>query len=152
MNYERCETLDELLSDNSATEFLDNIAEIPVAQTQSEFYDWADAALSNWSSDYQPMLTALKRLVAAAPDYGIAMQDIKARQAALVSAETEDAELPEPEIPDPGEAASEAAAQITAPIIEQFQEEHPDLAALMSPEQLTAAATAATAVAISEAY
>jgi hypothetical protein len=163
MDYESLTTLDQLLNDSSATEFHDEVNSIPVDKSETDFYAWIDSeALPNWGSDYVPMLTALRRLVAAELSFSGAMTEIGALQDTEEPEEDEAediqeeppadeaAEDEEEQVEEPGEAAKKVVEDITAPIIAQFQAEYPEIAARLTPEQLSAAAIKATAAAVSQ--
>ena len=164
MNYEACQTLDELIADSDATEFRENIEYMPFDQTKEQFFDWLNLdALPNWGDDYKLMLQALSRLVSAA-DFTLAMAQLKVLQTQLKPAPVEKApEKPEklekpPEVPAPPaeailapkEAAQKVAEAVAAPIIKEFQEQYSDFVARLTPEQLRGAALEGAAAAVSQ--
>lgn len=165
MNYEDYASLDELLKDSSASEFLDVLADIPVTLPKSEFASWVTSqAIPSWDLEYKPVLTALLRLVEAEADYGLAMTEIKRYADALAPAleeEEDDDDLEsddtpgednednedDEEVPPPGDAATEVAKEITIPAIEALRAQYPDVAARFTAEEIAAAAMRATTAA-----
>ncbi len=163
MEYGSYQELKDLVSDSNATEFRDNAEYLPLNKTGPEFVEWIDSdALPAWGPQYQPMLDALKSLVAAASELDYA-DAIKAITALVPPAPPHDPQAEQPdnaelaaeveedeEVPDPGEAAKRAAQNITAPIIEDFRRQHPEIAARLTPEELSAMAMKATAAVVGE--
>jgi len=155
MDYESYESLDELLEDSDAAEFRDLLPEIPVPMSRDELAAWDGPS---WGSEYQDALDAFKRLMRAAPDYGAAMLRVGELQDELASAadqapdQTPDQtpeEDQEPVLP-PAEAVAEVTEAITVPAIQALQDQFPDVVARFTPEQIRAAAMAATAAAVHE--
>jgi len=134
MNYESYKTLDELVTDSSATEFRDNVDYLPTDKNKQEFLDWITSdAMPSWSPAERPLLEVLAKLVGEASelDYDSAIRRIEE----LKPAEPEDED--EGPVPTPAEAVDDVAKEIASPIIRQLQEEHPDIAARLTPEQLS---------------
>ncbi len=84
MDYQRVATFDELMSDSTAVEFHGNVQYFPVDKNLREFTEWVDAdAKPNWGTEYEPMLSAVKRLVS---ESDLAYADAIAKIAALQEA------------------------------------------------------------------
>jgi hypothetical protein len=179
MDYEGCKELKDLVSDSSATEFRDGLTDYPLEKNQTEFIDWINSeALPHWGPQYQTMLEALRRLVGSASELDFVaakrlIEDLIPADEAAEDAE-DDAEL-EPEdddeddgvadlaleeddededdpeeIPPPSQAAQNVARDVTAPVIAEFQREYPEIAARLTPDQLSAMAMRATATVVAE--
>jgi mannose-6-phosphate isomerase class I len=159
MGYESYETIEELLEDSDATEFRAIVPDIPVTLSRQELLDWDEPG---WSSEYQEALEAFKTLAGSAADYDGAMARVKELQEELADSAEEtpqpdQEQVPQPgpeqvaeRVPEPAEAVAEVAQAITVPAIQSLQEQYPDVAARFTPEQIQAAAMAATTAVVSE--
>lgn len=147
MGYESYETLEELLEDSDATEFRAMVPEIPVTLSQQELQDWAGPG---WSSEYQEALDAFKRLAGSATDYEAAMAQVKELQEEAAGAAEQDTQPGQEQVLEPAEAVAEVTQAIAVPAIQALQEQYPEVAARFTPEQIQAAALAATAAAVNE--
>ena len=152
MDYGSLETLDQLLSDSSATEFREVLPDIPVDKFADDFYQWVDKdGPDDWGQDYLLMFSALGRLVRAESSFDIAVASIKTLQKSLQPAVAPVEEEPETPPPPPEEAAKEAAGLIGPAIIEKLLLEHPEFLAEVPPEELSKIAMEAMGKAIDEA-
>jgi hypothetical protein len=146
MDYGVYQSLEELLSDGTATEFRAIVPEIPVALSREQLLDWPGPG---WGGDHEAALAAFKRLVGAA-DYELAMTQVAALQQAAGPVGHGQAQSQDP-APEPGAAAAEVGRAITAAAIEALRDQYPEVAARFTAEQIRAAALAATSAALSAA-
>lgn len=147
MGYESYGTLEELLEDSDATEFRAMLPEIPVTLSQQELLDWAGPG---WSSEYTEALDTFKRLAGAAADYDAAMALVRELQEETAGSAEQALQPDQEQALEPAEAVAEVTQAITVPAIQALQEQYPDVAARFTPEQIQAAAMAATAAAVNE--
>lgn len=148
MNYESYKTLDELMVDTSATEFRQNVGYLPTGKNRQEFLDWITSeAMAAWSPTERPLLELLARLVSAASDldYDSALRKIEALRP------DKPAGADERPVRTPAQAVNDVATEIANPLIRQLQEEHPAIAAKLTPEQLSDFAIRAAATVSKEA-
>ena len=149
MDYESLETLEQLLTDSSATEFREVLPDIPVDKFADDFYQWVDKdGPDSWGQDYFSMFTALGRLVRAESSYDIATASIRTLQKSVQPAAPQPESEPEAPPPPPDEAAKEAVALIGPAIFEKLLQEHPEFVAEVPPNELSDIGMEAIGIAI----
>jgi hypothetical protein len=113
--------------------------------------EWGEPS---WSDEYQSALTAFKALVDSETDYDAAIAQVRGLQEAMWPTEHAQEHAPgqaEEPVPEPGEAVAEVMRVIAVAAIERLREQHPDVAARFTPEQIRAAALNATTTAVLQA-